>query len=514
MDIVEEKIQVIAKEITEAGANQWTITKIIKSLSDLNTISEKKLREKALEQLKELDSNAALIYERFSKMKVYTSNETIKGFNRGHIITSLLKETTIPRSVAEKITSEVENQIKDAKISFLTPSLIRELVNTKLISYGFEETRDSYARVGEAVYDVRKKIEKEPYFGETVREYNILAELPKQARELHFEGTIHIEDVEGYSHRPFAYTFIAEKKENLEETICDSIKKISHNRKYFYLCPSIYGLTFACAPFVKNAVQTTKTAILIKSAIKILPENPIISLELFTPTQFEGLNSFKVQASKIAEQLLEENVVVGVDSQYSLKLIETKGKQFMILNDTEAEYYPLSKKLFSPTRGIDLFVNINLEKVAEGNDEKQFFEKLSQIAEEIKVLKKTKKELLAKREYLKEFKVEEFKTGIGITNLYKLSENFSTKPIEFASKTFKELSKLFEEDLLFGLGSEIAKKRFEEASGKEIFTQETLNFEECLKEKKCCFTGKAATLIELNELIEKKVKQVEYVGFD
>ncbi len=514
MEIVEEKIQVIAKEIAEAGATQWTITKIIKSLSELNTTSEKKLREKALEQLKELDVNAATIYERFSKMKVYTSNETIMGFNRGHIITSLLKETNLSRSVAEKITNEVENQIKDAKINFLTPSLIRELVNTKLIAYGFEETRNSYARVGEAIYDVRKKIENAPYFGETVREYNLLIELPPKARELHFEGTIHIEDIEGYSHRPYAYSFIAEKKENLEETICDAIKQISYNRKYFYLCPSIYGLTFACAPFVKNSSQTEKTAKLIKSAIKILAESPTISLELFTPTQYEGLNSFKIQASKISEQLLDENVVVGIDSQYSLKLIETKGKQFMILNDTEEEYYPLSKKLFSPKRGIDLFVNLNLEKIAEGNDEKQFFEKLFEISEQIQELKIIKKDLLAKRSYLKQFKTEDMKTGIGLTNLYKLSENFSTKPLEFASKTFKELSKLFEEDLLFGLGSEIAKKRFEEASGKEIFTQETLAFEECLSSKKCCFTGKAATLSELNELIEKKVKQVEYVGFD
>ncbi|MCX5715565.1 MAG: hypothetical protein NTV07_01635 [Candidatus Omnitrophica bacterium] len=125
MELIEEKVQLIAKEILEAGANQWTITKIIKSLTEMNTASDKKLREKALELLKELDPNAAIIYERFSKMKVYTSKETISGFNRGNIITSLLKETSISRSVAEKITVEVENQIKDANISFLTPSLIR-----------------------------------------------------------------------------------------------------------------------------------------------------------------------------------------------------------------------------------------------------------------------------------------------------------------------------------------------------------------------------------------------------
>lgn len=513
MELIEEKIQVIAKEILEAGASQWTITKIIKTLTEMNTTSDKKLRERALELLKELDMNAADIYERFSKMKVYTSQETIKGFNRGNIITSLLKETTLSRSVAEKITLEVENQIKDSKISFLTPSLIRELVNTKLLTYGFEEARDNYARVGEAVYDVKNKLQIQPYTGESVREYNILLELPSNARELHFDGTIHIEDIEGFSHRPYAYSFIAEKKENLNKTLCSTLKQIERNKKYFYLMPSIYGLTFACASFIKNEKQAKETAELISDLANIFDEKITLSLELFTPARLEKLSQNRINAAKISNHLLGENTVVGVDSKYCLKLIEPNGKQFMILNNTIEEYYPLSKTLFSPTKGIDLFVNINLEKIAQGNDEKQFFEKLSEVASEIHKLKQKKKELLLKKSYLKEFKVEEMKTGIGLTNFYKLSENFSgTKPLEFASKTLKEISKLFEEDLLFGLASNKAKERFTLENGKEVFSQETLDFDECLSSKKCCFTGKAASLKEVNELIDKKVKQVEFIG--
>ena len=133
MELVEEKIQIIAKEIGEANASTWTITKIIKQLSEMKTGNEKKLREKTLELLSELDPTAAVIYQRFNSMKVYTSKETANNFNRGNIITSLLKETNISRSVAEKITQEVEEQIKDAKINFLTTGLIRELVNSKLI---------------------------------------------------------------------------------------------------------------------------------------------------------------------------------------------------------------------------------------------------------------------------------------------------------------------------------------------------------------------------------------------
>jgi hypothetical protein len=48
--------------------------------------------------------------------------------------------------------------------------------------------------------------------------------------------------------------------------------------------------------------------------------------------------------------------------------------------------------------------------------------------------------------------------------------------------------------------------------GKEIYSQNTLDFEECLAGRKCCFTGKVNTIKELNELLDKKVKLIEFVG--
>jgi len=157
MELIQEKIQIIAKEIEEANASTWTITKIIKELTEMETKKETKLRKRALELLKKLDPNAGKIYETFSKLKVHTSKETLENFNRGHILTSLLKETNISRSVAEKITLEVENEIKDSKIEFLTTALIREMVNTKLVTYGLEKIREHYARIGEPIYEGKEK---------------------------------------------------------------------------------------------------------------------------------------------------------------------------------------------------------------------------------------------------------------------------------------------------------------------------------------------------------------------
>jgi len=472
------------------------------------------LREKALALLIDLDPNAAAIYERFNSMKVYTSKEFADNFNRGHIITSLLKETSISRSVAEKITQEVEDQIKDVKISFLTTGLIRELVNVKLIGYGFEEVRTKYARLGEPAYEIKKKLDREPYSGEQVREYNTFLVLPKRARELHYNGTIFIEDIEGFSHRPFSYTFIAEKKETLEKTIGENIKKLTQKRKNFYLQPNIYGLTFVCAPFIKNKVQIKKVSSLIKELLKI-PENGFTtSLELFTPTKLEEFSEHRLIATELSNNLLDqENVVVGIDSKYCLKLITTKKRNFTILNNSQQEYYPLNNKFFSPTQGIDLFVNINLNSLGTNSDE--FFLGLEEVSKDIEKLKEIKQKQLLKKKYTKEFNVEDMKTGIGLTNLFKLSETFENeKAVEFAKKTHRELSKLFPKDLFFGLSSNKVLEKFTTINKKEVLSQDTLEFEDCLNSKKCCFTGKATSIKEINELLDKKVKQIEFLGLN
>ena len=513
MELIEEKVQALAKEMEEANVSQWNITRIVKILSEMNTTSEKKLREKTLELLKELDPTAAGTYERFSKMKVYLSSEKIFQFNRGNIITSLLKETNISRTAAEKITLEVENQIKDTKIDFLTPSLIRELVNAKLISYGFEEVRNNYARVGEAVYDMKKRLEQEPTYGESAREYNLLTQIEKIPRELHYDGTICIEDTEGFSQRAHATTIIAEKKEDYEKTILSVFKKANNFDKYFYLPASIYGLTHACSSEVKTEKSAKNIAQTINQVNEILEKKHLLSLELYTPKEFEKSSSNKINAAKISNELLSENAVVGVDSKYALKLIQTDKKHFFILNNEEEQYYPFDTKLFSSTPIILMQVGINLEKIAQGLDEDKFFANLREVSEQVNKLKESKKNALQKREYLKQFDFTNAKTCIGITNLYTLSENFNKKPIEFAPKVYKELSKLFENDLICACTPK-ATQKFSENLGKEVFAQDTFIFDECLKEKKCCFTGKAANLNELNELLTKKVKQVEYLGFE
>lgn len=508
MKIIEEKIQVIAKEIMEANANQWTITKIVKELTEMNTTSEKKLREKSQKLLEELDPQAAIIYNKFNQMKVYTTNEKILPFNRGHIIKSLLKETNLPRNISEKITLEVENQIKDAKIETLSTTLIRELVNSKLISYNYEEVRNNYARLGSAAFDIKEKIEETPYFGEGVREYNIALVLPKKARELHCEGTIHIEDIEGYSSRVFSHTHLFEKFEDEDKTISQNIRKIIEKQKMVFTTISIYGATHTLSEFCKNQNQSKKIGIKLIEYLNILPKETKLSIELFTP-EILNTKGNKTNALLIGEQLIErKECVISIDSTFELNLLKKLNKQLTILNCSEKEYFPSSENTYSITPTINSFININLEKIAQGNSFEEFIKELKEISEEVKKIEKQRNEILSKKQFLSKFLIEKNKTGIGITNLNNLTKYFTEmKPNECVKKITKEISVLFSEEILLDC-TKLAQTKFEQINLQNREIDEGLIINK--NETEYNFLKPAKSINDVEELIKEKIKLISF----
>ena len=509
MEVIDEKIQLIAKEMSEANANTWTITKIINELSKLNTRNDTKLRENALKLLQKMDPLAAKTYETFSKMKVYTTNQTVQNFNRGQIIQSLLKETNISRSVAEKLTLEVENEIKDSKIEFLSAPLIRELVNAKLTLYGFEKIRRQYTRVGTPCYEIKKRINNEAYFGEELQEYNLLNVLSTDAIDLHFNGTIFIEDITGFSNRPFTYSFLAEKFETIDKTIIKNVKKLLKFKNYFANSPNLHGIGFVSAGFVKKESDTKKIAKKIKTALEFPTQDFFNYLELYTPKYLELFSENRLNAAAISNNLtLDSKSIFGVDSKFGFKLITNSFKNAKILNNSKEELIPFNENLFSTKNGIDLFVNLNLEKFSK--DEDKIFEEIEEISKVIEKIKLQKKELLSQKSYLKEFNVGEMQTGIGITNLFSLGKEINGKEKEFANKAIKELSKIFKEDLIFGIASNKAIEKFSKESEKEIYSHNQLNFKECINSKKICFSTTTKSIHEVEELIENNIKLINF----
>jgi len=105
--------------------------------------------------LRILNSKGPLTY---SELKSLAGFKSIEEFNSHKIIQSLVREGSLPLELAQKITEEVENRIYKYQTTYLTGSLIREMVNSVLLEHGHEDYRNKLARLGMPVFEVKEMI--------------------------------------------------------------------------------------------------------------------------------------------------------------------------------------------------------------------------------------------------------------------------------------------------------------------------------------------------------------------
>jgi len=150
---------------------------------------------------------------------IRTSGEEIAPWNRQRIVDALLREADIDYLLAAEISKDVEKQIVASGIGLLTTSLVRELVNAKLIERGLEKERRLHGRLGFPLYDVRQLIlhqNKEnantPHspegtnllFAEGIKkEFSLYDVFSIDIGEAHTVGDLHIHGL-GYIDRPYS----------------------------------------------------------------------------------------------------------------------------------------------------------------------------------------------------------------------------------------------------------------------------------------------------------------------
>ena len=150
---------------------------------------------------------------------VRTSREEVDQWNRQRIVDTLIRETGIDLETATAISKDVEKGLFASGVSVLTTSLVRELVDAKLVERGLEKARRMHARLGFSLYDVDRLIlhqNKEdanvPHGPEGTnlvlaqgikREYALHSIFPQEISDAHILGDFHIHGL-GYIDRPFA----------------------------------------------------------------------------------------------------------------------------------------------------------------------------------------------------------------------------------------------------------------------------------------------------------------------
>ena len=149
---------------------------------------------------------------------VRTSDDDFVAWDRERIIRALENETGLERNLAEKISEETEETILNSNVHLVSSSLIREIVNVKLIEHGLEHSRLRHMRLGIPLYDADKiilfanrenaNIPHNPEatnmtIAETVKKQYMLSEVfSRDVADAHIRGDIHLHDL-GFGDRPY-----------------------------------------------------------------------------------------------------------------------------------------------------------------------------------------------------------------------------------------------------------------------------------------------------------------------
>jgi len=146
-----------------------------------------------------------------AELFVRRSDEDVARFDPQRISDALVRETKLSPEMAHQISLEVKEQIWRSGIQALTSSLIRGLVDAKLVEYGLTAAHRAHSRLGVPLYDVDQVIQSAPHetampthgpegtslaLAEAIkREYAMLAVFSDTVANAHLAGDLHIENL-------------------------------------------------------------------------------------------------------------------------------------------------------------------------------------------------------------------------------------------------------------------------------------------------------------------------------
>jgi len=151
---------------------------------------------------------------------VFVSSGDVQKFDPSRILNSMIKETSISKKEAKRVTELVVKRIIASGIKFLSGPHIRELVCSALSELHLEEERKNFTRIGLPIYEYEKLIEsnynkRESEYttpeniqrwsaGQIASEYSLLKLLNEKQNRAHLSGDIHIHSLRYFDVRPYA----------------------------------------------------------------------------------------------------------------------------------------------------------------------------------------------------------------------------------------------------------------------------------------------------------------------
>jgi len=222
-----------------------------------------------------------------SEPEVYVrrSDEQVVRFDPQHIVEALVREAHVDVELATQISLEVKEAIARAGVRTLSSSLIRELVNVKLLEHNLEAAHRAHSRLGVPLYDADRIIrqsarehEAPPHGPEGTslllaeaikREYAIREVFSDAVADAHLTGMIHLQNI-GAVDRPallassvdylkrygiaLPHGFASARPARHPEVLLAHLVKFSAALHGYLAGPVVWdSLNVALAPYVRDA---------------------------------------------------------------------------------------------------------------------------------------------------------------------------------------------------------------------------------------------------------------------
>ena len=231
--------------------------------------------------------NTEITHDEFGEPEVLVrrSDEDMALFDSHRIVEALIREANLDPDLAAHIGLEVREFIQKLGFRALSSSLIRGLVDAKLLELGLEDAQRAHARLGVPFYDVDRILQgsvseagAQPcgpdgtslLLAEAIkREYAILSVFSEQTANAHLVGDIHIHAI-GAVDRPYSLIstldyvkqfgvtlpqgFASSKPARHPEVLVAHLVKLSAALQGYFAGPIIWdSLNFGIAPFLARA---------------------------------------------------------------------------------------------------------------------------------------------------------------------------------------------------------------------------------------------------------------------
>lgn len=206
----------VLEKCRRAGIRFWTGSKAALELKeDLNeSMTDKEMNKKIYNTLKKHNKEAAIRFRNYHSIEVRTSDGKLQPFNKEKITQSLLRETKVPITVAKEIAEEVSEDVRKLQLQSISSSLVREMVNAKLLEKRQIDEKRNYSRIGLPIHDTKNIIEgnnlsspsqlQKKFSSRVLTEYTLTKVLPKELSQEHLKGNLYIHDIEGFITSPIS----------------------------------------------------------------------------------------------------------------------------------------------------------------------------------------------------------------------------------------------------------------------------------------------------------------------